>query len=311
MDIAPYAFDDAERLRFGRYPVLDTILYRWARRIEETLFEQAGVEVYAGASVFEEMRFSAFYATLRRPRPIYFFAMEPLQGTGLFVVDNRFSAFCLRRSAGGSGREVKLTPSNQARLQRIVQSLLSDFAQCWRDVAPMTARLRKITTYPFRARILNSHEKCLVAQIHLAGHNISARLTWCLPRSMLEPVAEPLRESRVIPPVQMGAEGAERPSADTVLRWLDYGVQLRMGQLSVADAAERLAVGAVVPLRVEPNHRAVVEVEGRPVLQASVGEVEGRFAFKVEGAYVPPGRGTLADPAAFRPVHWPEAPAER
>jgi len=310
--IAPYEYINAERLRFGRYPVLDTILYRWARRIEETLFEQAGVEVYAGASVFEEMKFSTFYATLRRPRPIYFVTMEPLPGMGLFVADNRFSAFCLRRASGPADEagEVKLTPANQARLQGVVQALLADFAQCWQDVEPVSPHLRKITTYPFRARILNPYENCLVAQIHLAGHNISSRLTWCLPRPMLEALLPRLRESTVIPPVLSEGQEPEQPSEATVLHWLNYGVQVRVGQVSVADAAEQLAVGAVVPLRVEPGSRAVVEVEGTAVLRASVGEVEGHYAFKVEGVYEPPSRSAVADPARFQPLRWPAAPAE-
>jgi flagellar motor switch protein FliM len=310
VNIVPYDFINAERLRFGHYPVLDAILYRWTRRIEETLFEQAGVEVYAGASVFEEMKFSTFYGTLRHPRPIYFFAMEPLPGQGLFVVDNRFSAFCLRRPASLRDRaaEVKLTPANQERLQRVVQALLADFAACWQDVRPVTTHLRKITTYPFRARILNPYENCLVAQIHLAGHNISSRLTWCLPRPMLESVLARLAERTVIPPVQPELHSAERPSEATVLRWLNYGVRLRMGQVTVADAAESLAVGAVMPLQVESGSRAVVEVEGTPVLRASVGEVDGRYAFKVEGLYAPPAaRSALADPQRFHPLRWPEA----
>jgi flagellar motor switch protein FliM len=310
VDIVPYEYINAERLRFGRYPVLDTILYRWTRRIEETLFEQAGVEVYAGASVFEEMKFATFYSTLRRPRPIYFFALEPLRGTGLLVVDNRFSAFCLREGPRGPGSEVKLTPSNQERLQRIVQALLADFSQCWQDVEPLDARLLKITTYPFRARILNPYESCLVAQIHLAGHHISSRLTWCLPRPMLEPLLERLGERTVIPPVQPQRESAEHPSRATVLRWLDYDVQVRMGQLSVPDVAEQLAVGAVMPLQVEQGSQAVVEVEGTPVLRGSLGEVDGRYALRIEGRLEPTLRSALADPARFRPMRWPESPAD-
>lgn len=308
MHIAPYQFMHAERLRYGRYPVLDTIGYRWTRRIEETLFEEAGVEVYAGASVFEEMKFSTFYATLRRPRPIYFVELAPLPGTALFVVDNRFSAFCLRQARAGG--EVKLTPANQARLQGVVQRLLADFDASWAGVHAVHTRLRKITTYPFRARILNPYESCVVAQIHLAGHNISSRLTWCLPRPMLEPVAERLQDSRVLPPMEPGAAGGAGPSEETVLDWLNYGVQLRMGQMRVAEAAQRLAVGAVVPLQSAPGQPAVVEVEGTPVLSASVGEVEGHYAFRVEGAYEPPAPKPLADPAQFRPLHWPEAAAE-
>lgn len=326
MHIVPYEYLDAERLRFGRYPVLDAILYRWMRRIEETLFERAGVEVYAGASVFEEMKFATFYGTLRRPRPIYFFALEPLPGTGLFVVDNRFSAFCLRQdapraAAGGAGQgsagqagaapgAATLTPANQARLQRVVQELLADFGRCWADVEAVQPRLRKITTYPFRARILNPYENCLVAQIHLAGHHISSRLTWCLPVPMLEPLLERLRERRVIPPVQLPAGGAGHPSEATVLRWLNYGVQVRVGQLSIADAIERLEVGAVMPLQGAASGEAVVEVEGTPVLRASLGDVGGRYAFRVEGALAPPEPAVLADPTRFRPLRWREASSD-
>ena len=306
MQIVPYDFIDAERLQFGHYPVLDTILYRWTRRVEETLFEQVGVEAYAGASVFEEMRFATFFTTLRRPRPIYFFDLAPLQGTSLFVVDNRFAAFCLRHGSG-AGRESKLTPTNQARLQRIVQVLLAEFAACWADVQPVEARLRKVTTYPFRARVRTPHEMCLVAQVHLAGANLSSRFTWCLPLQMLEPVQERLRERTVIPPLQMEARG-ERLSEESVLRWLNYGVQVRMGQMSIAEAASGLAVGAVLPLESEAG--PVVEVEGRPVLRASMGQVEGHYAFHVDGRYEPPQRSRFVDPRQFRPVQWPAATGE-
>lgn len=310
MHIVPYHYENAERLRYGRFPGLDTIVYRWTRRIEETLFEQAHVEVYAGASVFEEMKFATFHSMLRRPRPIYFLELEPLPGMGLFVVDNRFSAFCLSQGEDGTGADRTLTPTNQERLQRVVQALLADFARGWKDVQPVTARLRKITTYPFRARILNPYENCLVAQIHLAGRNISSRLTWCLPRPMLEPVLERLQSYTVIPPVQSETPQAGSPSEETVIGWLNYGVQVRMGQISLATAAEHLAEGAVVPLQVEPGRGAVVEVEGLPVLRAAMGEVDGHFAFQVQGIYEPPSRTALADPSRFQPLQWPTARAE-
>jgi flagellar motor switch protein FliM len=265
--------------------------------------------------VFEEMRFAEFYAGLRRPRPIYFVELAPLPGQGLLLVDNRFSAFCLRDRLPpeGSAGGVRLTPANQTRLQRVVQALLRDFDRSWADVHPVRAHLRKITTYPFRARILNPYESCLVAQIHLAGRNVSARLTWCLPRVMLEPVLPALRGGAVLPPLLppslQEAQAAEPPGRETVLNWLSYGLQLRMGQLTVGATARHLAVGAVMPLRVEPGNAAVVELEGRPVLRATPGAVEGRYAFRVDATYEEPG-GPIADPTRFRPLRWRSAPGE-
>lgn len=312
MNITPYNFIDVERLRYGNYPVLDTILYRWARRIEETLFDQARVEVYAGASVFEEMRFSTFFATLRQARPIYFISIAPFHGTGLFVVDNRFSAFCLRQITERSqpATHAKLSPQNQSRLQRVVQRMMEDFDQSWHDIHRIETRLQKITTYPFRARVLNPHEPCLVAQIHLSGHNISSRLTWCLPRTMLEPVLNRLKQSKVIPPLGLERRPHDHLDETRLLEHLRYALHLRVGQVDLGEAAGRLEVGNVMALHSEPGGDAVVEVGGNPVLLASVGEVQGRYAFKVNAAYTPPRKTAAVDPSAFKPLQWPAAISE-
>ena len=65
MAIDRYTFSEVERIRYGRFPVLDTVLYRWARKIEETLFDHFHTELYAGSSVVEEMKFSAFFGSLK------------------------------------------------------------------------------------------------------------------------------------------------------------------------------------------------------------------------------------------------------
>ena len=77
MQIESYRFNDAERLRFGKFPALDTVIYRWARGIEEGVYRDLGLQAYVGASVVEEMRFGEFFASLKRPRPIYTLALDP------------------------------------------------------------------------------------------------------------------------------------------------------------------------------------------------------------------------------------------
>ena len=122
MTIEPYAFSEAERIRYGGFPVLDTILYRWARKIEETLFDQFRIELYAGCSVVEEMKFSAFFGSLKSARPIYFIELVPLPGHGLFVLDNRFARICLNGDSEQDGGQ-KLTPENQEQMQHIPSSI--------------------------------------------------------------------------------------------------------------------------------------------------------------------------------------------
>jgi len=311
MDIRPYTYANAERLQFGAFPVLDAVLNRWARRTEETLFDLLRTELYAGASVFEEMKFGSFYASLKRPRPIYTFSLEPFRGRGLLVLDNRFSHFCLDPRGTRGDAAGRLGPQNHQRLQRVVQRMMADFDACWRDVEPVHARLHKLSTYLFRARILNPYERCLVAQIHLSGEGVSSRLTWCLPRVMLEPLLHRLRSRRVIPPVGLPAEGeSEGPGERTALaERLGYRLRVSLGRIGPEQAARGLHVGSVIPLQNDAQGNAVLSVHDAPMLVGRVGEVQGRYAVEITAPYAAPPRLPLPSAAAFHPIRWPEIPA--
>lgn len=306
MDILPYRFEDAERLRYGSYPVLDTVIYRWARLVEERLFEHTRVEVYAGASVVEAMKFSAFHATIRHPRPIYFFGLPPLEGTGLLVVDNRLAAFCLRSETAGEAMP-RLTPENQRALQAVVQELLRAFETCWADVHPVRSELRRVTTYPFRARVLNPYEPCLVAQVHLSGRELSSRLTWCFPRPMLEPLLSRLRGGRVLPPATLpGRHGGAPLSEAAYLGQTRFRLTAQAGTVNPRRLMGRLQPGQVLPLDAPSDGAAVVAVEGRPAALGEVGTTDGRYALRLQRPYVAEERPETP-PEAFRPIRWPRA----
>ena len=307
MNVEPYQFADAERIRLGRYPALDTVLYRWARKIEETLFEQFHLELYAGASIVEELKFSAFYASLKRPRPIYFFGMAPFEGEALFVLDNRFSNLCLRTpgDVGPVSDAMRLAPHNHGKLQRVVQHLLADFDQCWADIHPVQTQLNRITTYLFRARILNPYEPCLVAQIHLSGEHISSRMIWCFPKVMLEPILERISAAKVVPSLVVDPARAKRMQPQQLLERARFAVRVNVGTVDASAAGENFRVGGILPLHSAVGGRAVMEINGRPLLVGSIGEVQGRYAMHIEGGYAEQRAQLRKAPGEFRAISWP------
>ena len=312
VEYTPYTFLDAERLRFGRYPLLDIAGYRWARRIEETLYDETGVEVYTGASTFEEMRFSTFFQTLRNPRPIYFFSLEDMPAQGLLVVDNRFSTFCLtrrvQRQLTATQDTVRLTPENQERLQQVVTRLMGDFDKSWEGIQPVRSQLRRMTTHPFRARVLGPYEPCLVAQIHLSGRGLSSRVTLCIPRVMLEPFVEQLRNRKVLPPLNPHEGPLRHFQAGEVLGLSRFHVPVQMGRIDPEHLLAPLKEGDVLPLNNAAEGQALLTLGGEPVLRASVGNLEDRLALRLEGRYVPPAqKKSPPDPAQFKPMQWPGA----
>ena len=286
VDISAYTYKDAERVRFGRYPVLDTVLYRWAKRLELSLFDYLNTEVYTGASVFEEMPFSSFFETMKRPRPMYFFEMAPYPDRGLFMADNRFSAFCLARlgSKTKEGRpQGKLSTENQKSLQGVVQILLKDFEASMADLAQISLKLKRVTTSPFRARFLNAYESCLVGQVHISARELSSRLTWCFPRRMLDEVLEVAQGKKIVPPDLVNRDTGPKISEISLLKLLKYRVPLKVGEVGSLSTLDDLKVGQVLPLKSDAEGMVVLDLDGEHKLVGSLGEVMGKYALKVEG----------------------------
>ncbi|MBI4083795.1 MAG: FliM/FliN family flagellar motor switch protein [Candidatus Lambdaproteobacteria bacterium] len=314
MSVEPYTFADAERLQLGAFPVLDIILQRWARRIENTLFDATGIELYAGASVFEEMKFAAFYGALQRPRPIYTIAMAPFQGEGLLVLDNRFADLCLNARRGGrAAPRERLEPGNHTRLQAVVQQLTGDFDACWSDVETVSTQLLRLSTYPFRARLLNAHERCLVAQIHLSGDRISSRLTWCFPRLMLEGLLLGLRGRRVVPPLERsvptGGAQPQHQTPEALLGRTVFRLRARAGVIAAQRLVHGLRVGQLIPLDDGPGAQATLLLGETPLLTGTIGDSAGRYAMKITGRYTESVPLPLAQAETFRPIRWPAASA--
>ncbi len=309
MRIQSYRFSQAERLQYGRFPALDTVFYRWARALEEVLFEEFQTEVYAGSSMVEELRFADFHASLKHGRPIYFFELHPFQGTALLVLDNRFAALCTdpAKARRNEGHVTHLTRQNYQRLQQVVTRMMAEFDRAWAGLHAVETHLRKITPHLFRARILSGFEPCLTAQLHLSGEGVSSRMMVCLPRVMLDPIGAALREQAIIPAIS----AAGGFTAEGVLDEAPHALTVHLGHFESTLDAEQLQVGGVFALESDTGHQAVMEINGAPRLLGQVGEAGGHYAIQVTGAYVEQRESPLKPPESFQPVKWPPAQLHR
>ena len=308
VQIQTYQFGDAERLRFGKYPLLDTVLSRWARGIEEAVFTHLRVEVYVGASVVEEMRFAEFFRSLKHARPVYLFTCEPFPGQGMFVLDNRFANACLHGTDAGEGEgqdKLQVTEGNQDRLQRVTQALMERFDAAWDGIEPVHTHLEKVTTYLFRARMYHAYEQCLVAQLHLSGDKLSARLMVCVPKFMLAPAIERAARHPVIPAVAPAALPNEA-TVQGVLGTVAYDVTASVGTVTLALNPETFRVGQVLSLSRPAEGDIVLEVNGTPALVGEVGDSAGRYAVRVTGTFRDTAK-KAPEPAPFKPLTWPKA----
>ncbi len=127
---------------------------------------------------------------------------------------------------------------------------------------------------------------------------------------MLEDALNRLGPQRVVPSSYVERAPETQVAREQVLDRMDYRVRVDLGSLDYRNASQGLRVGSVVPLVNEVGADAIIKVNGTPLLVGSVGEVQGRYAVKVTGAYVRRRQPLLRDPGAFKPIRWPRASAE-
>jgi len=304
MGIDSYTFDEAEKIRFGGFPVLDTILYRWSRRIEETLFEKFHAELYAGSSVVEEMKFSTFFASLKKPRPIYTFEINQLAGQGLFVLDNRFAKLCLEESHDAVQETDHLSPQNQRKLQEVVQALIREFELACEDIFPVSITLKKITTYLFRARILNPHEPCLVAQIHIAGQENSSRLIWCFPKVMLDPIIRKKQADPTVPTLYPERILPRDGDTERFMEKTQFRLGITMGTVNIS-AGKGIRVGDVLPIANDLGGEVMVRINDQPLIAGRIGKTGERYAVKISGTYQERKKSVREKGTGFEDISWP------
>jgi len=185
-----------------------------------------------------------------------------------------------------------------------VQAIMERFDEAWTDLEKVRTELLKVTTYLFRARLFAAYEQCLVAQLHLSGEKLSARMMLCVPRFMLADTIAGAAQRQVVPAAAPTSQ-VSVATGERVLGQLHYEVSACLGTLSLTLSPGDYRVGAVIPLVRPAEGEVVLEVNGKPLFVGEAGESAGRYAVRVNSVYSP--ASAASSRASFRPIVWPAA----
>ncbi|MBF0238864.1 MAG: FliM/FliN family flagellar motor switch protein [SAR324 cluster bacterium] len=279
-------------IKTGRFQWLDVVMQRWAALLETTLFDALGVLVEVTTEPVEWKPFGEFFQGLKVQQPIYIFDTD-YHGTGLMLVNNKFAHACLADHPNRLLRDFpttlpELTPTTQTILQERLMRVLQDFEKSWSGISDITIKLKKVTTHPFRAKVMRPFEKCVIARQMLRTHGFTADVVLCFPYYSLDQILQKLDNRKVLPPETLDHYYSEiEEHFSNLMLELEYDVKAELGSVVWGPQHKKVSieVGDILPIQSKVGNELTLRINGMPMMTGVLGETEDHYAVQITGDY--------------------------
>ncbi|MBL4825028.1 MAG: FliM/FliN family flagellar motor switch protein [SAR324 cluster bacterium] len=290
----------------GRFHLMDIVFRRWATLLQETLYAKTGMMFEVSTENVEQLRFEEFLGSVSK-QPIYIF--ETLnQSRGVFLVDNSFFKLVLNNQTEPIDEQsslVQLMKENQQILLQLVRPLIDDFKKSWLNIAEVELKLKRVTIYPGRAKVMLPYEYCFVGRVQLSLNNFQAELKLCLPYAALISLLSPLEKKKIIEPESMDNYFPHiKQHFLNLLEKTEYSVVAELGKADLSEAKGKLTKGQILPLQ-NKDGLVTIRINGTPVLQGSTGETAGHYSVQVIRGIEDKKPSAIQQKHEFKQVSWP------
>lgn len=278
-DAAPYDLGSQDRIIRGRMPTLDMINERFTRYLRISMFNMLRRTIEVTATGVKMVKFSEYVRGLFMPTSLNLVNINPLRGTGLFVIDPNLVFATVDNFFGGDGRYHtriegrEFTPTESRVVQMLLDLLFADLTKSWKSVLELDFKYLNSEINPQFANIVSPTEVVVVSKFKMELEGSGGEFHVVMPYSMLEPIRELLDA------------GMQSDQLDTDHRWTNtlreemkqavVGISSSMGhtKLTLAEVLN-LNEGDVIPLEM-PEFVTVCAAQV-PVFRGVLGNSNGK-----------------------------------
>lgn len=283
--VRAYKLGTQERIVRGRMPTLEIINDRFGRLLRIGLFNFMRRSPEISIAPARVVKYSEFVRNLVVPTNLNLATVKPLRGTTLFVFEPALVFLIIDNLFGGDGRfhtRVEgrdFTQTEQRIISRLLHVVFEDYQKSWERVYPLRFEFVRSEMHTQFANIATPTEIVVVSTFNIEFGGRGGSFHICIPYSTLEPIRD-----LIYSPMQGDQAEPDR-------RWfhmLQKQVQAADVEI-VADLATttmklgglmKMKVGDVLPIDLASTIEA--KVDGVPVIECGFGELNGRYALRVE-----------------------------
>ncbi|PCJ88920.1 MAG: flagellar motor switch protein FliM [Thiotrichaceae bacterium] len=191
-----YELGSQDRIIRGRMPTLDMINERFIRYLRISMSNMLRRSVEVNVVGVNMIKFSEYVRGLFMPTSINLVGIEPLRGTGLFVIDPNLVFATVDNFFGGDGRYHtriegrEFTPTENRVVQLLLDLLFNDLEKSWKPVLELHFNYMNSEINPQFANIVSPTEVVVVTKFKLDLEGGGGEFHVVMPYSMLEPIRE-------------------------------------------------------------------------------------------------------------------------
>ncbi|MDR4480377.1 MAG: flagellar motor switch protein FliM [Nitrospira sp.] len=284
--VKAYSLTSQERIIRGRMPTMEMINDRFTRQQSISWSGVLREKIEFSVLGTQLVKFGDYIQKIPVPSSFNLFAMEPLRGNGLYIMDATLVCLIVDFFFGGKvqthvkpeGRE--FSPIQVRLVKKMAQQALVDLEKAWQAVMPVKVGYCRSESNPQFAMIVTTSEIVMVVtlQVHL-GDN-SREMFVVYPYSMLEPIKEKLYSGLVADNVEQDSSWGSRFKDS--LQECDVAVTVQLGtaRINVQDLLN-FNIGDVLMLDQHPGDPMLCLVEGDPKFHGQPGVFKGNHACRV------------------------------
>lgn len=274
-----------ERIPRDRMPALAIINDRFARRLRVGLGNFIRRSPQIAGTPPRIVKYSDFVTTLASPTNLNLTSIKPLKGNALFVFEPALVLRVVDSLFGGDGRFAargaarEFTPTEQRIIARLSAIALDDYQSAWQSIYPLRFELIRSEMHAQFAAIAAPTQIVVVSTFDIEIGTHKAALHVCIPYATLEPIREWIER-----PVQCEPTAPDRRWSDllhTQVQSADVEIVANLASTTMK-LRDLMAMkpGDVLPIDLKANIEA--NVNGVPLIECGYGEVNGRYALRVE-----------------------------
>ena len=191
-----YELGSQDRIIRGRMPTLDMINERFTRYMRTSMYNMLRKPVEVTVVGVSMIKFSEYVRGLFMPTSLNLVHINPLRGTGLFVVDPNLVFATVDNFFGGDGRYHtriegrEFTPTENRVIQILLEKLFSDLSKSWEPVMNLDFKYINSEVNPQFANIVSPTEVVVVQKFKIELEGGGGEFHVVMPYSMLEPIRE-------------------------------------------------------------------------------------------------------------------------
>jgi flagellar motor switch protein FliM len=281
----PYNLATQERIVRGRMPGLELINDRFARELRSGFYNlvRRSLEVTAGPVLVR--KYSDFIRNLPVPSNLNLVLLRPFRGTGLVVIDQSLVFSMVDNLFGGNGRfhtrieGREFTQTEQRIIMRMLDIVFDTYTKAWSSVKDVKLEHVRSEINAQFVKIATDNEVVVTTAFAVELGSVSAAIHICFPYSMIEPVRDDLSNTLQGEAVEHNDRWSKMLTQQIKIADVEMVANIGTADMTLRDLVA-LKTGDVIQISVPQS--IDVTVDSVPVLECSYGQINGRYALKVE-----------------------------